>query len=180
MKRPSSVSELHLPPPPPPPPPLPKTILAIPKGTSDPHSLFASARACLRHAPTPVENPINPLPSRRTGMPTVGIAPDKMAAFLNEMKTVRLRKVSEKSSSAGPDLSFLSAPSLSVADLSLRRSVSVHRSDLSVPPSSTSSASANHSMSEIESQISGKRKRTITGSQEELRELGYMINFDFL
>lgn len=63
--------------------------------------LFASARAALRHAPPPVELPINP-PQRRKGQPAIGIPPDKMAAFLNEMKTVRLRKVSENGTAAAP------------------------------------------------------------------------------
>jgi hypothetical protein len=56
----------------------------------------------LKQAPAPVENPINPLIGRRAGQPTVGLAADKMAAFLNEMKTVRLRKVSERSSGDNP------------------------------------------------------------------------------
>ena len=46
-----------------------------------------------------MELPINP--PQRKGQPAIGIPPDKMAAFLNEMKTVRLRKVSENGTAAG-------------------------------------------------------------------------------
>lgn len=68
--------------------------------TDNPDSLFASARAALKHAGTPVEAPINLGASgigsraKRQGQPTVNISGEKMAAFLSEMKTVRLRKVS--------------------------------------------------------------------------------------
>ncbi|KIJ92501.1 hypothetical protein K443DRAFT_435103 [Laccaria amethystina LaAM-08-1] len=101
-RRSTSTPDLILPPPPPPPPPpLPnKTILRLPTLSGDPDSLFASARAALKHAPTPSEAPINPHPSWRKGQPCIGIAPDKVAAFLTEMKTVRLRKVSGRSASA--------------------------------------------------------------------------------
>ena len=94
-------------PPPPPPPPLPplhlpkKILLNVPAAASESH-LFASVRASLKQAPAPVENPINPLIGRRAGQPTVGLTADKMAAFLNEMKTVRLRKVPERSSGGNP------------------------------------------------------------------------------
>ncbi|KAF5381994.1 hypothetical protein D9615_004205 [Tricholomella constricta] len=82
------------PPPPPPPPPMIPGSSRIPIA-GDPGTLFASARAALKHAPPPIEAPINSqLPTRRKGKPAIGIAPDKMAAFLKEMKTVRLRKVS--------------------------------------------------------------------------------------
>ena len=65
---------------------------------SQPAALFAKARASLKHTTPPEENPINPsaYPSvaKRKGQPTIGISADKMAAFLNEMKTHRLRRVS--------------------------------------------------------------------------------------
>ena len=100
-KRPSTSSNAHaMPPPPPPPPPFPMTSIRAPTSSSaDTESLFASVRASLRHAPTPVEVPINSVVyggaprMRRTGQPTVNVPSDKMAAFLTEMKTVRLRKV---------------------------------------------------------------------------------------
>ncbi|KAF8072131.1 hypothetical protein FPV67DRAFT_1651324 [Lyophyllum atratum] len=93
-KRPRQYATTLLPPPPPPPPPMNLGSLRIPTA-GDPGTLFASARAALKHAPTPVEAPINPpVPTRRKGQPAIGIAPDKMAAFLTEMKTVRLKKVS--------------------------------------------------------------------------------------
>jgi hypothetical protein len=51
-------------------------------------------RANLRHAGTPVEAPINSsFTAKRVGQPTIGVPADKMAEFLNEMKSVRLKKV---------------------------------------------------------------------------------------
>ena len=51
-------------------------------------------RANLRHAGTPVEAPINSsFTAKRVGQPTIGVPADKMAAFLNEMKSVRLKRV---------------------------------------------------------------------------------------
>ncbi|KAJ6460361.1 hypothetical protein C8R47DRAFT_1161009 [Mycena vitilis] len=78
------------PPPPPPPPPMP------PGGRLPTATPFAAARASLKSTGTlPAEAPINPiLPTRRHGQPTLGVPPDKVAAFLAEMKTVRLRKTS--------------------------------------------------------------------------------------
>ena len=75
------------------------SIRAPTSSSADTESLFANVRASLRHAPTPVEVPINSVVyggaprMRRTGQPTVNVPSDKMAAFLTEMKTVRLRKV---------------------------------------------------------------------------------------
>jgi hypothetical protein len=61
------------------------------------------ARASLKHTATPEEAPINPAygvnKPRRTGQPTVNLGTDKLVAFLNEMKTVRLRKVGNQVSS---------------------------------------------------------------------------------
>ena len=57
---------------------------------------FSDVRAHLRHAGTPVEAPINSsftATTKRVGQPTIGVPADKMAAFLQEMKTVRLRRV---------------------------------------------------------------------------------------
>ncbi|KAJ3744265.1 hypothetical protein DFH05DRAFT_1494525 [Lentinula detonsa] len=95
-KRPA-VGSTFPPPPPPPPPPLAVSIAAPSAlNISDATAPFAHVRAALKHAPTPKEAPINP--PRRGGQPTVGVTADKMAAFLNEMKTVRLRKVGSQSS----------------------------------------------------------------------------------
>ncbi|KAJ3992611.1 hypothetical protein F5050DRAFT_892571 [Lentinula boryana] len=96
-KRPAVISTFLPPPPPPPPPPLAVSIAAPSAlNISDATAPFAHVRAALKHAPTPKEAPINP--PRRGGQPTVGVTADKMAAFLNEMKTVRLRKVGSQSS----------------------------------------------------------------------------------
>lgn len=59
--------------------------------------MFSDVRASLKHAGTPTEKPINPTAygstSLRKGQPTINLGADKMAAFLIEMKTHRLRKV---------------------------------------------------------------------------------------
>ncbi|OCH90324.1 hypothetical protein OBBRIDRAFT_887768 [Obba rivulosa] len=95
-------------PPPPPPPPLPAPpTFAVPKlpgpgarplssgGTRDTTSFLQSARAHLKPTVPPVEAPINTGPrTRKTGQPTVNVPTDKMAAFLTEVKNVRLRKIS--------------------------------------------------------------------------------------
>ena len=63
---------------------------------------FSDVRAHLRHAGTPVEAPINAPPrTKRVGQPTIGVPADKMAAFLKEMKTVRLKKVSNAPADMG-------------------------------------------------------------------------------
>ncbi|KAH9178387.1 hypothetical protein EDB89DRAFT_1930943 [Lactarius sanguifluus] len=88
-----------MPPPPPPPPPPPSHMsLVLPRIPTTPASAelsFSDIRAHLRHTGTPVEAPINapPTAKKRVGQPTIGVPADKMAAFLKEMKTVRLRKV---------------------------------------------------------------------------------------
>jgi len=47
------------------------------------------------------------MPTKRQGLPAVGVPPDKMAAFLSELKNVRLRKVgsNSKHTLAAPNLS---------------------------------------------------------------------------
>ncbi|KAK1222825.1 hypothetical protein PQX77_014247 [Marasmius sp. AFHP31] len=99
----SSTSSLTLPPPPPPPPPPPAGVLIrVPTTPApNPEALFASTRASLKHAGTPNEAPINRAyglgtsvnSGKRAGKPTVGLQPDKIADFLKEMKSVKLRKV---------------------------------------------------------------------------------------
>lgn len=95
----STSQQLFLPPPPPPPPPIPATgsSARIPSNQPQPGGLFASARASLRPTAVPSEAAINPAyaaPSvKRKGQPTINIGADKMADFLKEMMTHRLRKV---------------------------------------------------------------------------------------
>jgi len=125
---------------------------------SDPQNLFASARASLNHAPTPVEQPIVSL--KRPGMPTIGIAPDKMAAFLTEMKTVRLRKISERQRSPHSQSFSVSAatPAASLARLRQQNSFTVPR------PRSTGTESLTMSYPSTISTLTGeKRKRTDSG-----------------
>ncbi|KAF7978838.1 hypothetical protein HWV62_44639 [Athelia sp. TMB] len=115
----TSARTLMLPPPPPPPPPpqprpegfstRPLTSSAGPSTmhTSAPGTLFASARAALKQTAKPVEAPINfgglGARTKRQGQPTVNIDGEKMAAFLTEMKSVRLRKTGP-TPHAGPRL----------------------------------------------------------------------------
>ena len=154
------------PPPPPPPPPLPKKILLDISAATPQSHLFASARASLKQAPAPVENPINPLIGRRAGQPTVGLAADKMAAFLNEMKTVRLRKVSERSSGDNP-----APPSERFSSQSaLRRFSSVQTLQ---PTISLLKASNINSESEI--RMGEKRKRNMINIRDDAGKLLFFL-----
>ena len=96
-----------MPPPPPPPPPPLFRPQAPTTTTGDGTNFLASARASLKHTAPPVEAPINSAAyggasrTRKTGQPTLNLPSDKMAAFLREMKTVRLRKVGGGSSETG-------------------------------------------------------------------------------
>lgn len=68
--------------------------------------MFATARASLRHAMTPVEAPINDPRLNRTkrqGQPTVNVPSEKMAAFLHEIKTAKLRRVGSGLNAMGGD-----------------------------------------------------------------------------
>ncbi|KAF9818776.1 hypothetical protein IEO21_02556 [Rhodonia placenta] len=97
------------PPPPPPPPPISRPFstgprissIGRPGGPRHANSFLASVRANLKPTVPPVEAPINNMAgrTRRSGQPTVNVPSDKMAAFLSEMKTVRLRKVSSTTGS---------------------------------------------------------------------------------
>lgn len=73
---------------------MPLVLPRIPTTPAAAHLSFSDVRAHLRHAGTPVEAPINSsFTAKRVGQPTIGVPADKMAAFLKEMKSVRLRKV---------------------------------------------------------------------------------------
>ncbi|TBU39441.1 hypothetical protein BD309DRAFT_993770 [Dichomitus squalens] len=96
-----------MPPPPPPPPPPHMRVQASTSSSGNPANFFASARANLKHTAPPVEAPINAVAyggarTRKAGQPTVNVPSDKMAAFLQEMKSKRLRKVSGPAGSMGP------------------------------------------------------------------------------
>ncbi|KAG2110984.1 uncharacterized protein F5147DRAFT_110780 [Suillus discolor] len=86
-------------PPPPPPPPLPPppgVRIPLPPSLGESKALFASARAALRPTDAGTTGSTNDLARSASGkvrQPTVNVPSDKMAAFLNEMRTVRLRKV---------------------------------------------------------------------------------------
>ncbi|KAI0350033.1 hypothetical protein OH77DRAFT_1525180 [Trametes cingulata] len=90
-----------MPPPPPPPPPPPLFRPQAPTASSaagGTDNFLASARASLKPAGPPVEAPINSAAyggarTKKAGHPTVNVPSDKMAAFLREMKNVRLRRV---------------------------------------------------------------------------------------
>ena len=101
--------------------------------------MFASARAALRHTSPPREAPINAATLTRTatkrqGQPTFNVPCDKMAAFLNEIKTARLRKVGsgpeDGAATPGPEPSNLSksTSALSWASGPIRPEISRRRS----------------------------------------------------
>lgn len=152
-------------------------ILRMPTNSDRP-DLFASARAALKHAPTPVEKPINPLVvSKRQGQPTVGVTPDKMAAFLSEMKTVRLRKVSGIPGNSSPTVGSSLASRVASGPGALRRTASVGQSSLrravdsSFDPRSFRSETAWH-RDNGDNRTSEKRKRDGSGHakfQDDLR-----------
>ena len=108
LKSSASVAAMMPPPPPPPPPPLMRA--PAPTMSADKTASFlASARANLKHTAAPVEAPINAVAyggarTRKAGQPTVNVPSDKMAAFLREMKSVRLRRVGGRAGSMGPPL----------------------------------------------------------------------------
>lgn len=99
-------------PPPPPPPPLPPGSnshippIRLPGSNAKSTEEFLFfARAALKHTALPVEAPINsayaPSRTKRTGQPTVKLGGEEMAAFLDEMKSVRLRKTGSLASIRG-------------------------------------------------------------------------------
>ncbi|KAI0663720.1 hypothetical protein C8Q70DRAFT_906152 [Cubamyces menziesii] len=101
-----------MPPPPPPPPPPPLFRPVAPTASSgNTDNFLASARASLKPTAPPVEAPINTAYSgaraKKAGIPTVNVPSDKMAAFLREMKNVRLRRVGGLTGNAsmGPPMS---------------------------------------------------------------------------
>lgn len=61
-------------------------------------SFLLTARASLKHTAPPIEAPINPVVyggrTKRTGRPTVNVPTEKMASFLNEVKSAKLKKIS--------------------------------------------------------------------------------------
>lgn len=117
-RRAGSVSDVPPPPPPAPPPPppsarrsapIPVTVAgirsqnaAMPTASTD--SFLAAARAALRKQAPPMEAPINPLhaprpavlssKAQRTGRPSVNVPSEKMEAFLTEVRSAKLKKVS--------------------------------------------------------------------------------------
>ncbi|KAG2153957.1 hypothetical protein DEU56DRAFT_772001 [Suillus clintonianus] len=93
---PPSQTQIPIPPPPPPLPPPPGVRIPLPPHLGESRALFASARAALRSTEGSTTKGTNELTRSASGkvrQPTVNVPSDKMAAFLNEMRTVRLRKV---------------------------------------------------------------------------------------
>ncbi|OAX34382.1 hypothetical protein K503DRAFT_774619 [Rhizopogon vinicolor AM-OR11-026] len=91
-------TQVPIPPPPPPPPlpPPPAVRIPLPQHLRESRALFASARAALRQteaSSTASSNDTRKAAGGKMRQPTVNVPSDKMAAFLNEMRTVRLRKV---------------------------------------------------------------------------------------
>ena len=86
---------------------MPVTVASIrrsAKAFASTESFLLQARAALRKQPTPVEAPINPInapalpkstvKARRAGRPSINLPSEKMDAFLTEVKSVKLKKVS--------------------------------------------------------------------------------------
>ncbi|KAJ3734200.1 hypothetical protein DFJ43DRAFT_1171257 [Lentinula guzmanii] len=190
-KRPAVISTFPPPPPPPPPPPLAVSIAAPSAlNISDATAPFAHVRAALKHAPTPKEAPINP--PRRGGQPTVGVTADKMAAFLNEMKTVRLRKVGSQSSLGkstsdtsrretsgnGNDDSFFDTERsrLSISDLRTTKEI------LGGPPAGSSSAPARElswpSTRSVSSNGEGNASASSTRKRKRMESMDNAENID--
>ncbi|KAI0636197.1 hypothetical protein C8Q77DRAFT_1208038 [Trametes polyzona] len=120
-------SMLPPPPPPPPPPPLfrPTAPTAAVASTGGTENFLASARASLKRTDPPVEAPINSAAyggarTKKAGHPTVNVPSDKMAAFLREMKNVRLRRVAglTGNTSMGPPASAATSVASEVGELS--------------------------------------------------------------
>lgn len=108
--------------------------------------------------------------TKRHGQPTVNIAGEKMAAFLNEMKSVRLKKVGG-GSHTGP-----SAPAVNIPGVnSLARSWSAGSRNTSGQPQGSNSSSTlmKHGLSSFRSlrdreegiAIGEKRKRDLTSDE---------------
>ena len=123
-----------MPPPPPPPPPPPGSSSHIPpirlpgSGAKSTEDFLSSARAALKHTTLPVEAPINsayaPSRTKRTGQPTVKLGSDKMAAFLTEMKSVKLRKTGSLASIRGTGTE-IDPPERDTTTAALKRRLSV-------------------------------------------------------
>ncbi|KZS92383.1 hypothetical protein SISNIDRAFT_455549 [Sistotremastrum niveocremeum HHB9708] len=119
-RRPASSSiASNTPPPPPPPPPQPPSGAAIRAPTFG-DKPYALARASLKQTQGPIEHPIvsSMMANRNIALPTVPA--DKMAEFLNELKTVRLRKVKSgndmRPGSGGANQTFVARSSGSQED----------------------------------------------------------------
>ncbi|KAH8831412.1 hypothetical protein DL96DRAFT_1587697 [Flagelloscypha sp. PMI_526] len=146
------------PPPPPPPPPLPNGNTTSTRTGNT--SLFTDARAALKHSGPPKEAPINPplITGRRPGLPSVGLPPDKVAAFLNEMKTVRLRKVSHGTPLWSSSTSRPAPPSIGSQSFALGEGNAAILRKLQLNASaSSSSRTGSHTITDI--RIGEKRKR---------------------
>ncbi|KAF8134860.1 hypothetical protein EV363DRAFT_1396329 [Boletus edulis] len=148
--------------------------------------MFASARASLRHAMTPVEAPINNPGQTRTkrhGQPTVNVPSEKMAAFLHEIKTAKLRKVGSGTNAMGGDgragpsglsksvnvttSSFsTTAAKLSAQELKRRRSLANLRVPIGSSLAAPLSLSASVTAKEAEVRVGQKRKADALGVDE--------------
>ncbi|KAG2132622.1 hypothetical protein BD769DRAFT_549305 [Suillus cothurnatus] len=98
---PSPQTRVSIPSPPPPPlPPPPGVRIPLPLHLGESKAIFASARAALRPTEAAATGSTNDLARSASGkvrQPTVNVPSDKMAAFLNEMRTVRVSDQPEPS-----------------------------------------------------------------------------------
>ncbi|KAG0692067.1 hypothetical protein DFH29DRAFT_581453 [Suillus ampliporus] len=161
-------TQVPIPPPPPPLPPPPGVRIPLLPYLGETGSLFASARAALRStevSTTSSANEVARVGSGKMRQPTVNVPSDKMAAFLNEMRTVRSRKVgsipgglsrsvSDQPVGDRPGPSGLSR-SVSAAGAQGRREVDTARR--SSKPTSTSSGGKSASTSRLPSTSSNPK-----------------------
>lgn len=126
--------------------------------TASTESFLISARAALRKQNPPVEAPINPInapPSRTsikaqmTGRPSVNLPSEKMGAFLTEVKSAKLKKVS---GSMAPPLSSDSARTALARSLSGTAKGKELLRDME----------RRKSITDLDAQAGQKRKRSLT------------------
>ena len=126
--------------------------------TASTDSFLVAARAALRKQGPPVEAPINPLhaplsktsiKAQMTGRPSVNLPSEKMGAFLTEVKSAKLKKVS---GNMAPPLSSDSAR------VALARS-------LSGTSKGRELLARRKSLTELDAQVGQKRKRDDTDTE---------------
>ncbi|KIM32585.1 hypothetical protein M408DRAFT_19973 [Serendipita vermifera MAFF 305830] len=169
-RRSSTIPAAPAPPPPPPPPPPPLGLpqpSRIPsqgreKGTS---TVLMGARASLKSTPSLPAPTVNPTSNMKSTVPAA-----QMAAFLNEMKTVKLRKVSSKPE-LGEGSSKTTAPFKSsvMERLGSSSSFSIPRPRYALSQDSVSTQSVGSSFAPSDHSLASSQASTSTTRLSELR-----------